>query len=195
MPTEKLRPRGGIMAKTYQYTVLDSVGYIFYLTTYSEKSLKEQALDFSPVGDFQIWEECYEDDHLPTTVQLTSFDSVLNIWNDLKKPESNPRSPAKVKVFYNDGLDEEMNRREFRLRFDCTGVPEGVINPESELFERYGVIKVEFIKKRTRPKKVYLTSRGPNKITYNGVEYKNKKVLQETLGISTHMLRKLLAEN
>jgi hypothetical protein len=182
------------MPKTYQYTVLDSLGYIFYLTTYSEKSLKEQAVDFSPVGDFQIWEECYEDDQLPTTVQYTSFDSVLNVWNDLKKPESNPRTPSKVKVYYTDGLDEEMDRREFRSRFDCTQIPEGVMKKESELYERYGVIKVEFLKQRTRAKKEYLTVRGPTKITYKGVEYKNKKVLQESLGISAHMLRKLLAE-
>lgn len=180
------------MAKAYQYIAIDSEGFYYYLSMSSDKTYQEQALDFKPVGDFQIFEEHYEDNQLPTTKLITEYNSITNTFNIIKSPSYPTKSPSKVKVFYNDGLDEEMNRREFRLRFDCTGVPEGVINPESELFERYGVIKVEFIKKRTRPKKVYLTSRGSNKITYNGVEYKNKKVLQETLGISTHMLRKLL---
>lgn len=192
MLTEKLRLRGEIMAKTYQYIAIDSEGFYYYLSISSDKTYQEQALDFKPVGDFQIFEEHYEDNQLPTTKLITEYNSITNTFNNIKSPSYPAKSPSKVKVFYNDGLDEEMNRREFRLRFDCTGVPEGIINPESELFERYGVIKVEFIKKRTRPKKVYLTSRGSNKITYNGVEYKNKKVLQETLGISTHMLRKLL---
>lgn len=180
------------MSKTYQYTVFDSEGFIYYLTTYSDKSLKEQAIEFSPIGDFQIWEECYVDDQLPITFQITEFDSVLKVWNDIKRPESNPRQPSKVKVYYTDGLDEEMDRREFRVRFDCTQILEGIIKTEWELYNRYGVIKVEFLKNRTRVRREYLTTRGPTKIIYKGVEYKNKKTLREELGISIHMLRKML---
>lgn len=105
------------ITKHYSYVGICTDGYIFYLSTSSERTLVQQMEDLYVTNDYQISEEelDIETEKIKSTVIINKVGSKIN---QIQKASRPILKPSYVEVKYKNGEVEVMSRRRFKGRYD-----------------------------------------------------------------------------